>query len=520
MKKFWGVSLLVLCMPTFALGASGYATQKGCTFTFSANGKTEQLENIGRATFYSGLSDLWYANGESVPGANLNGLFTWGNLKSINGKSVNKSLADGAESVSFNCDKTSQNNGFAVTCGDIDGSVGQTSLGGRYFARCVKKTYKVPESVKKELKNPNAPSKSQASSSSIDSFIFQYKQKDKNSGDWQENVFNVAKAIFDTSASRYFDDRDQPLRGIPDAMYLQKIDNKSVNIAKVIQEMNATSVIFNGSDYKRTNRMFYARCNKDLQGGKKLGTIELFGERYTVFDKCVKPTAKVPAQPKKPAEKSTELPGCKLTFLDNTVYENISVGKTLVNNDGYSAEYTGTNNQILYSGSTDSGVQSLTDLYMINDTDIAAHVGGAQEIYFQCDAENQIQIKSCQDGYTPDGQFTTENGDVFYKKCVQNKPTEPEQSAPAPSPVFTEIDDMLYQHFRESSVWKNDEGKFNTARLVSDSVAGIVLGTTGGVVTSVVMKKNQVKHGLENVKCVIGGQDVADYKDVFVVGRH
>ena len=232
MKKFWGVSLLVLCMPTFALGASGYATQKGCTFTFSANGKTEQLENIGRATFYSGLSDLWYANGESVPGANLNGLFTWGNLKSINGKSVNKSLADGAESVSFNCDKTSQNNGFAVTCGDIDGSVGQTSLGGRYFARCVKKTYKVPESVKKELKNPNAPSKSQASSSSIDSFIFQYKQKDKNSGDWQENVFNVAKAIFDTSASRYFDDRDQPLRGIPDAMYLQKIDNKSVNIAK------------------------------------------------------------------------------------------------------------------------------------------------------------------------------------------------------------------------------------------------------------------------------------------------
>lgn len=68
------------------------------------------------------------------------------------------------------------------------------------------------------------------------------------------------------------------------------------------------------------------------------------------------------------------------------------------------------------------------------------------------------------------------------------------------------------------SVWKDAEGNFNTARLASDSVAGVVLGTVGGVVTSVVVKKNQLKKGFEAIQCAIGGQTVADYNDEFVVG--
>lgn len=71
----------------------------------------------------------------------------------------------------------------------------------------------------------------------------------------------------------------------------------------------------------------------------------------------------------------------------------------------------------------------------------------------------------------------------------------------------------------EVSEWKNAEGKFNTARLASDSIAGVVLGTVGGVVTAQLVKKAQVKQGFEDIQCHIGGQSVADYGDGFVVGR-
>ena len=68
------------------------------------------------------------------------------------------------------------------------------------------------------------------------------------------------------------------------------------------------------------------------------------------------------------------------------------------------------------------------------------------------------------------------------------------------------------------SVWKNAEGKFNTTRLASDITAGVVLGTVGGVVTGVVIKKNQVKKGFEALNCSVGGQKVADWGDEFSVG--
>ena len=68
------------------------------------------------------------------------------------------------------------------------------------------------------------------------------------------------------------------------------------------------------------------------------------------------------------------------------------------------------------------------------------------------------------------------------------------------------------------SVWKTADGNFNGARLASDSVAGVVLGTAGGLITSSVVKKNQIKNGFEDIKCTIGGQSVADYGDEFTVG--
>jgi len=70
----------------------------------------------------------------------------------------------------------------------------------------------------------------------------------------------------------------------------------------------------------------------------------------------------------------------------------------------------------------------------------------------------------------------------------------------------------------DTSVWKNKEGNFNTARLASDSIAGVVLGTAGGLITSNVIKKNQIKGGFEDIKCTVGGQIVAEYGDDFMVG--
>ena len=70
----------------------------------------------------------------------------------------------------------------------------------------------------------------------------------------------------------------------------------------------------------------------------------------------------------------------------------------------------------------------------------------------------------------------------------------------------------------DSSVWKTAEGNFNGARLASDSIAGVVLGTAGGLITSNVVKKNQIKSGFEDIVCTVGGQVVGNYGDQITVG--
>lgn len=69
-----------------------------------------------------------------------------------------------------------------------------------------------------------------------------------------------------------------------------------------------------------------------------------------------------------------------------------------------------------------------------------------------------------------------------------------------------------------ASVWKDSEGKFNKARLASDLTAGVVLGSVGGVVSGVVIKKKQVQKGFEALHCAVGGQTIADWGDEFNVG--
>lgn len=92
------------------------------------------------------------------------------------------------------------------------------------------------------------------------------------------------------------------------------------------------------------------------------------------------------------------------------------------------------------------------------------------------------------------------------------------ESGTTSTTVFDDLDKFISEKFVGSSVWKNDDGGFNTARLVSDSVAGVVLGTVGGVITSHIIKKNQIENGFDDLKCTIGGQTVASYGDEFRVG--
>ncbi|MCM1295114.1 MAG: hypothetical protein NC311_06200 [Muribaculaceae bacterium] len=72
----------------------------------------------------------------------------------------------------------------------------------------------------------------------------------------------------------------------------------------------------------------------------------------------------------------------------------------------------------------------------------------------------------------------------------------------------------------KKSHWKTADGNFNGARLASDSIAGVVLGTAGGLITSNVIKKNQLRGGFEDIQCTIAGQVVANYDDEFTTNMN
>jgi hypothetical protein len=80
------------------------------------------------------------------------------------------------------------------------------------------------------------------------------------------------------------------------------------------------------------------------------------------------------------------------------------------------------------------------------------------------------------------------------------------------------IDSFFASTESHRSGLKTADGKFNTVRLASDLTAGVVLGTVGGVVSGVVIKKKQVEKGFEALHCAVGGHTVADWGDTFEVG--
>lgn len=129
---------------------------------------------------------------------------------------------------------------------------------------------------------------------------------------------------------------------------------------------------------------------------------------------------------------------------------------------------------------------------------------------------NQLEGLSCSEFNSVYGKDANYARQYFAEWCVSYTNTN--------IPNKTSIDNAqakLRALKSEASVWKNAEGKFNTARLASDMTAGVVLGTVGGVVSGVVIKKKQLEKGFDVLHCSVGGQVVADWGDEFkVVGSN
>lgn len=86
--------------------------------------------------------------------------------------------------------------------------------------------------------------------------------------------------------------------------------------------------------------------------------------------------------------------------------------------------------------------------------------------------------------------------------------------------IASELNRMNSEFERDRNHWKTASGNFNGARLASDSIAGVVLGTAGGLITSNIIKKNQISGGFEDLQCVIGGQIIANYNDEFTINMN
>ena len=230
--------------------------------------------------------------------------------------------------------------------------------------------------------------------------------------------------------------------------------------------------------------------------------------------------------------------GCNLTFADGQTIKNVDWAESA--KPGYASTTKLLN----------TPVQKTSSIYQNSKTGIIQQNESQFDPKFNDKTPHLFNLTSVTYNGNPI-KFTPNNLDEYNYiefKCNNGKPEiTPIVSVPVPGTpnpnngitlgfecepgtmcqkfdVFSAIDEQISylqrlddNFFTGSSVWKTDAGKFNTARLASDSIAGVVLGTAGGIITSKIVKKNQIKNGFEDLKCTIGGQVVATYGDEFTV---
>ncbi len=165
-------------------------------------------------------------------------------------------------------------------------------------------------------------------------------------------------------------------------------------------------------------------------------------------------------------------------------------------------------------------LQSVFDINMIDHTVVEDNLlyNNVKEIVLECEDDKPVfKISACLDESKPQDKEQTINGIQYIDTCQSTSTNTDNTETSNNNSIFTKLDKSLSEHFSKSYEWKDENGEFNTARLASDSIAGVVLGTVGGVVTSNIIKKNQIENGFEDLKCTIAGQDVANYGDTFNV---
>lgn len=179
-------------------------------------------------------------------------------------------------------------------------------------------------------------------------------------------------------------------------------------------------------------------------------------------------------------------------------------------------------NALTFSSNTNDQEERSVNIYIIwrqatCPDAIASNIDQYKRILNSCGiTENNGWLDACENG----GLFSASESEALVewllsKNChdliVLNKQTGLESDK-----VVAKIDAFLAS--LGLTVWRDADGNFNTARLASDSIAAVVLGTAGGIITSKLVKKSQIKKGFEDLNCSIGGQRVSDFGDEFSVG--
>ncbi len=264
------------------------------------------------------------------------------------------------------------------------------------------------------------------------------------------------------------------------------------------------------------------------------------GTTVDAFTGCVKKQSTSPVIPATGGDEHPEQAdtGCNLTFADGQTIKNVDWAESA------KPGYDDTDNKITL---INTPVRNITSIYTNKDKEIIKQNESGYIANYDKNAPHLFDLTHINNSQIPQTErdkYTNAVAIIF--KCNNGKPEiTPIVSVPMPGTpnpnngttlsltcergtqcqkfdVFSAIDEQISylqgrDFFTGSSVWKTDAGKFNTARLASDSIAGVVLGTAGGIITSKIVKKNQIKNGFEDLKCTIGGQVVATYGDEFTV---
>ena len=221
--------------------------------------------------------------------------------------------------------------------------------------------------------------------------------------------------------------------------------------------------------------------------------------------------------------------GCTLTFQDNSTLKNIdNAAWHLDDGDIYIQTIDGYYQKI---DGHYADKKSLAELTKINGENVNIDIPDSETAFrveFKCNKWNNGEYFAyyCKYGY--------DNGDIIDEdrklrdRCFEKEWTDDDEydydeydyddeEVENAKKVLTEF--FAYaKNNKNKSGWKTADGKFNSMRLASDLTAGVVLGTVGGVVSGVVIKKKQLEKGFDVLHCSVGGQTVADWGDEFKIG--